>query len=74
MGITRYRLAQTIDAPPRRINEIVHGHRRITPDTAVRLSRALGLSDRFWMNLQTRYELEAETHRAELDRIRPLTA
>lgn len=59
MGITRYRLAQTISVPARRINEIVHGKRAISPDTAVRLSRALGTSERFWMNLQSR-----STHRA----------
>lgn len=76
MGISQYRLARAIDVPPRRINEIVHGQRRITPGTALRLARALGTTDRFWMNLQTRYDLEveAQAHRAELDRIRPLTA
>jgi addiction module HigA family antidote len=48
MGITQYRLAQTISVPARRINEIVHGKRSISPDTALRLARALGTSDRFW--------------------------
>lgn len=74
MGITQYRLAQTISVPARRINEIVHGKRAISPDTALRLSRALGTSDRFWMNLQTRYDLDVavEKHREELDKIRPL--
>jgi len=76
MGISQYRLARAISVPPRRINEIVHGKRRITPDTALRISRALGTSDPFWINLQTRYdvELELESHRAELDQIRPLGA
>ena len=65
-----------ISVPPRRINEIVHGKRAISPDTALRLSRALGTSDRFWMNLQTRYDLEVqlEAHGAELDRIGSLVA
>lgn len=74
MAITQYRLAQTISVPARRINEIVHGKRAITPDTALRLSRALGTSDRFWMNLQSRYDLDLaiEEHRDEFDRITPL--
>jgi len=76
LGISQYRLAQAIGVPPRRINEIVHGKRAISPDTALRLSRALGTSDRFWINLQTRYDLDVqlETHRAEFDKIRPLVA
>ena len=76
LRISQYRLAQAIGVPPRRINEIVHGKRAISPDTALRLSRALGTSDRFWMNLQTRYDLEVqlEAHGAELDRINRLVA
>jgi addiction module HigA family antidote len=76
LGISQYRLAQAIEVPPRRINEIVHGKRAITPDTALRLARALGTSDLFWMNLQTRYELDRqlETHGAELDKIISLVA
>ena len=57
LGISQYRLAQTINVPARRINEIVHGKRGISPDTAARLARAFGTSDRFWTNLQTRYDL-----------------
>jgi antitoxin HigA-1 len=74
MGITQYRLAQTISVPARRINEIVHGKRAISPDTALRLSRALGTSDRFWMNLQTRYDLDiaVSEHHQEFDQIKPL--
>jgi antitoxin HigA-1 len=74
MGITQYRLAQGISVPPRRINEIVHGKRAISPDTALRLSRALGTSDRFWMNLQTRYDLDVAIAKSqhELDQIQPL--
>ena len=60
MNISQYRLAKDINVPPRRINEIVHGLRAITPDTALRLSRYFGLSERFWINLQTRYNLEVE--------------
>jgi addiction module HigA family antidote len=57
MGISQYRLAHDIGVPPRRINEIVLGKRGISADTALRLSRFFGLSERFWLNLQTRYEL-----------------
>lgn len=60
LGVSQYRLALTIGVPPRRINEIVHGRRAITPDTALRLSRALGTSERFWLNLQNRYDLDVE--------------
>lgn len=56
LGISQYRLAKTIRVAPTRISEIVHGTRGISPDTALRLSRALGTSDRFWLNLQTRYD------------------
>ena len=58
LGISQYRLAKDIGVPPRRINEIVKGRRAITADTALRLSRFFGLSAQFWMNLQTRYELD----------------
>ncbi len=76
LGISQYRLALTIGVPPRRINEIVHGKRGVTPDTALRLSRALGTSERFWLNLQNRYDLDIEldAHRRELDAITPLVA
>jgi addiction module HigA family antidote len=58
MGISQYRIAKAIDVSPRRINEIVHGKRAITVDTALRLSRALGLSDMFWINIQAHYDAE----------------
>jgi addiction module HigA family antidote len=61
MNISQYRLAKDISVPARRINEIVHGIRAISPDTALRLSRYFGLSERFWINMQTRYDLELET-------------
>ena len=63
MGISQYRLAKSISVPPRRINEVVHGNRAVTADTALRLSRFFGTSERFWMNLQTRYDLEREKDR-----------
>jgi len=68
LGISQYRLAQAIRVSARRLNEIVHGARAITPDTALRLARALGTSDRFWLNLQARYDLDlqAERNRDEL--------
>jgi addiction module HigA family antidote len=58
MGISQYRIAKAIDVPPRRINEIVHGKRGISADTALRLSRALGLSDLFWINIQANYDAD----------------
>jgi len=60
IGITQYRLAKDISVAPRRINEIVHGKRSITADTALRLSRYFGTSERFWLNLQTRYDMELQ--------------
>jgi addiction module HigA family antidote len=65
LGISQYRLAKDISVSPRRISEIVHGKRSITADTALRLSRYFGLSERFWMNLQARYDLEMEKDRLE---------
>ncbi len=63
LGISQYRLAKDISVPARRINEIVHGQRAISADTALRLSRYFGLSEPFWMNLQVHYELEVEKDR-----------
>jgi antitoxin HigA-1 len=63
LGISQYRLAKDISVPPRRINEIVHGKRSITAGTALRLSRYFGTSERFWINLQTHYDLEVEKDR-----------
>ncbi len=63
MGLSQYRLAKDISVDARRINEIVHGKRAITPDTALRLSRYFGMSERFWMNLQASYDLEIEKER-----------
>jgi addiction module HigA family antidote len=76
LGVSQYQLAKAVDVPARRINEIVHGQRRISADTALRLARYFGTSERFWMNLQARYDLEVEKDRlgAALDHIQPLSA
>ncbi|RKZ82621.1 MAG: addiction module antidote protein, HigA family [Gammaproteobacteria bacterium] len=58
IGVSQYRLAKDISVPPRRINEIVHGKRSVTADTALRFGRFFGMSPQFWLNLQTRYDLE----------------
>jgi len=63
MGISQYRLAKDISVPARRVNEIVHGTRAVSADTALRFSRYFGTSERFWLNLQTRYDLEREKDR-----------
>jgi antitoxin HigA-1 len=63
MEISQYRLAKDISVPPRRINEIVHGKRSVTADTALRLSRYFGTSDRFWLNLQASYDLDVQRDR-----------
>lgn len=61
MGITQHKLAVSIGVPPRRINEIVHGKRRITADSALRLGRFFGVTAQFWINLQSHYDLEVES-------------
>ena len=63
LGISQYRLAKDISVSPRRINEIVHGKRAISADTALRLARYFGSSERVWLNLQARYDLEVEKDR-----------
>jgi antitoxin HigA-1 len=74
LGITAYRLAQATGLPQTRLSEIIRGKRRITTDTALRLSRAFGLSERFWLNIQNDYdiELEHDEHDAELARVERL--
>lgn len=69
LGLSQYRLAKETSVPPRRINEIVRGERSISADTALRLARYFGTSERFWLNLQTRYDLEIEKDRLG-DRLR----
>jgi len=75
-GITQNRLAVEIGVPPRRINEIVHGKRGITADTAVRLAVYFGTSEEFWMNLQSQFELRVERRAlaSQLADIRPISA
>lgn len=65
LGISQYRLAKDVNVSPRRINEIIHGKRSISVDTALRLSRYFSLSERFWLNLQTRYDLEVQKDKLE---------
>lgn len=74
LEVTQNRVAIAIGVPPRRINEIVHGKRRVTADTALRLGRYFGTSAQFWINLQTRFDLETERDSlgTTLDEIRPL--
>jgi addiction module HigA family antidote len=76
LGVSQYQLAKAVSVPARRINEIVHRQRRISADTALRLARYFGTSERFWINLQARYDLEVEKDRlgAALDDIQPLSA
>ncbi|MHB1008162.1 MAG: HigA family addiction module antitoxin [Propionibacteriaceae bacterium] len=76
LQVSQNRLAVAIGVPPRRINEIVHGKRRISADTALRLARYFGTTDRFWLNLQVRFDLEVEKDNLgnALDGIQPLKA
>ena len=76
MGITQHKLAVTIGVPPRRINEIVHGKRAVTADTALRLGKYFGMSPQFWLGLQTQYDLDVAEDKilAEIERIQPLQA
>ena len=76
LELSQYELARSIAVPARRINEIAHGQRRISADTALRLARFLRTSERFWMNLQSRYDLEIEKDRLGpvLDNIQPISA
>ncbi len=63
MGISQYRLAKDVGVSPRRINEIVHGARAVSADTALRLARYFATSERFWLNLQAQYDLDRESDR-----------
>ena len=67
LDISQNKLARAMGVPPRRINEIVHGKRAVTADTAIRLARALGTSEQFWMGLQADYDLEEARKRARND-------
>ena len=76
LGITQYRLAQATGLSQTRISEIVRGRRAITIDTALRLSKALGVDERFWINIQTDYDIEVarDLHGDELSEVVPLVA
>ena len=74
LGISQYRLAKTIGVPPRRINEIVHGRRSVTADTALRIGRGLAMTPEFWLNLQGMYDLDIARASIEVDSIEPLVA
>ena len=75
LRITQYRLAKAMGTPPRRINEIVHGRRAITADTALRIAQALRMTPEFWLNLQQLYELDkARALSSDIDAIQPLVA
>ncbi len=76
LNLTQHKLAVAIGVPPRRINEIVHGTRRISADAALRLARYFGTSERYWLNLQGRHDIEIERDRlgGSLDSIRPLAS
>ena len=71
LGISQYRLARTIGVSPRRINEIVHGRRSVTADTALRIGQALGMTPEFWLNLQRMYDLDLARTSADVSSIEP---
>jgi addiction module HigA family antidote len=70
LGLSQRKLAELIDVPPRRINQIVKGERAITPDTSLRLGKLFGQSDTFWLNLQQHYEVELARETSDLTRVR----
>ena len=73
LEVTQNRLARTVGVPPRRIDEIVHGRRSVTADTALRLGKALGMTPEFWLNLQRMYDLEVARASIDVSSIEPLT-
>ena len=74
LEISQYRLAKTMGTPPRRINEIIHGNRSITADTALRLGQALGMTPEFWLNLQRMYDLDVARSSTDVRAIPSLVA
>ena len=76
MGLTQHKLAVSIGVPPRRINEIVHGKRAVTADTALRLAKFFGMSPQFWLGLQAQYDLDVAEDKilSEIERIQPVQA
>lgn len=69
LGLSQRKLAELIDVPPRRINQIIKGERAITPDTSLRLGKLFGQSDTFWLNLQQHYEVERARETSDLTRV-----
>ncbi|MGH3562955.1 MAG: HigA family addiction module antitoxin [Mycobacterium sp.] len=69
LGLSQRKLAELIDVPPRRINQIIKGERAITPDTSLRLGKLFGQSDTFWLNLQQHYEIELARENSDLTRV-----
>jgi len=74
LEISQYRLAKTMGTPARRINEIIHGNRSITADTALRLGQALGMTPEFWLNLQRMYDLDVARSSTDIRAIPSLVA
>lgn len=74
LGISQYRLAKAMGTPARRINEIIHGNRSITADTALRLGQALGMTPEFWLNLQRMYDLDVARSSTDVRAIPSLVA
>ena len=74
LGISQYRLAKAINVSPRRVNEIVHGKRSVTADSALRIGKALGMSPEFWLNLQSMYDLEAAQAAIDTDNVETLVS
>ena len=72
LGVTQYRLAKTIGVPQVRVHQIVHGRRAVTPDSALRIGRALGMTPDFWLNLQRMYDLDIARAKTDVSAIRPL--
>ncbi len=72
LRVSQYRLAKAIGVAPIRINEVVHGRRSITADTALRIGRALGMTPEFWLNLQRMYDLDVARVSFDGDAIEPL--
>jgi addiction module HigA family antidote len=69
LGLSQRKLAELIDVPPRRVNQIIKGERAITPDTSLRLGKLFGQSDTFWLNLQQHYEVELARETSDLTRV-----
>ena len=74
LSISQRKVAEMIDVPPRRINQIIRGERAITPDTSLRLGKLFGQSDTYWLNLQKHYDIEMARESADLSRVQVLAS